>query len=76
MEKNGLSLPNTKCEHSDQPLLLTSTDLKTPNDSDGEEQNDHILANIQTRRSEPYDIVVHTAAVLYGLVPEEVGRVA
>lgn len=71
-----MSLPSTKSEHGDQPLLLASADLKAPDDSNREEQNDHILADVQTRCSEPDNVVVHTASVPHGLVPEKIDRVA
>lgn len=71
-----LSLPGTKSEHGNQSLLLAPANLKTPNDADGKEQNDHILPNVQPCRTKPDNVFIHAAPVFHRLVPEEIDGIA
>lgn len=71
-----LDLPSTKSEHSNESFLLAPANLKASNDRKGEEQDGHILSNVQSGCGEPDDVLIHTAAAPKRLVPEVADRLA
>jgi hypothetical protein len=64
------SLPCTKCKHGHQTLLLACGDPQTPDYWQGKQDDDDILADVQSSIREPDDVLVHTASALVVPVPE------